>query len=50
MKSSSSCDICVLSESFLSDGSLVRGEYMGVTFEMGEGGEGGSFLTWECIG
>ena len=47
MKLSSSCDIYVLSESLLSDGSLVRGEYMGVTFEMGEGGEWGSIMTWE---
>ena len=47
MKLSSLCVICVFSESLLSDGSLVRGEYMGVTFEMGEGGEGDSILTWE---
>ena len=45
MKLSSSCDICVWSGSLLSDGSLVTGEYMGVTSEMGEGGEGGSILT-----
>ena len=28
------------SVSLLLDGSLVRGEYIGVTLEMGEGGEG----------
>ena len=50
MKLSSSCDACVWSESFLTDGSLIRWEYMGVTYEMGEGGEGGSILTWEWIG
>ena len=47
MKLSSSCETCVFSESLLSDSSLVRGENMDVTFEMGEGGEGGSILTWE---
>ena len=36
----------MFSESLLSDGSLVGGEYMGFTFEMEEGGEGGSILTW----
>ena len=41
MKLSSSCEIRVFSESLLSDGSLNRGEYMGVTFEMGERGEWG---------
>ena len=46
MKLIFSCDICVFSESLLSNGSLVRGEYRGVTFEMKEGGEGGSFF-WE---
>ena len=50
MRLSSSCDICVWSSSLLSDGLLVRGDYMGVTYEMGEGGERGSFLTWEWIG
>ena len=29
------------------DGSLVRGKYMGVTYEMREGGERGSILTWD---
>ena len=47
MKLSSSCGICVFSQSLLSDGSLVRGEYIGFTFEMEEGGEGGSILTWD---
>ena len=42
-KLSSLYDICVFSESLLSDGSLVRGEYMGVTFELEEGGEGFKF-------
>ena len=42
MKLSSSGDICVLTELLLSDGSLVKREYMGVTFEMEEGGEGSS--------
>ena len=40
----------MFSQSLLSDGSLVRGEYMVVTIEMGEGGEGSSILTWERIG
>ena len=40
MKLSSSCGICVLSWSLLLDGSLVEGEYVGATYEMGEGGEG----------
>ena len=48
MKLSSSCDTCVWS--VLLYGSLVRGEYMGVTYEMGEGGERGSVLTWEWMG
>ena len=39
-----------LAWSLLSDGSLVKGEYVGVTYEMGEGGEGGSFLTWKWMG
>ena len=34
-------------ELFLSDGSLVKGENVGTTVEMGEGGGGGSILTWE---
>ena len=50
MKLSSSCDICVLSWSLLSDDSLVRGEYVGVACEMGEGGERGSISTWEWRG
>ena len=50
MKLSSSCDICVFPESLLSDGSMVRAEYMGVTFEMGQGREGGFNFTWELIG
>ena len=49
MKLSNSCDICVWSWSLLSDGSLVRGEYMGVTYEMREEGEGGPILTGELI-
>ena len=36
MKLSNSWEICVFSESLLSDGSLVRGEYMGVTFKKWE--------------
>ena len=32
-------------ELLLSDGSLVKVEYVGVTVEMGEGGEGSSILT-----
>ena len=34
-------------ELLLSDGSLVKGEYVGVTIEMGEAGEGVSILTWD---
>ena len=49
MKLSSSCDICVLSWSLLSDDLLVRVEYVGVTREMGRG-ERGSILTWEWRG
>ena len=45
MKLSSSSDICLASESLISDGSLVRGEYTGVTYEMEEGGERGSTLA-----
>ena len=48
MKLSSSCDICVRSLSLLSDDSLVRGEYVGVTCEIEEGGEG--IFTWKCRG
>ena len=36
---SSSCDICVLSWSLLSDDLLVRVEYVGVTCEIGQGGK-----------
>ena len=46
MKLSSSCEIFVLSWSLLSDGSLVKEEYVGVTYEMGEEGEEGSILNW----
>ena len=45
MKLSSSCDFCVFTELLLSEGSLVKGEYVGVTLEIEEGGEGGSILT-----
>ena len=47
MKLSSSGDDCVAIELLLSDASLVKGEYMGVIFEMGERGEEGSVLNWE---
>ena len=40
----------MISWSLLSGGSLVRGEYVGVTCEMKEGGERGSILTWEWRG
>ena len=35
---------------FLSDGSLVKGEYVGVTYEMGEEDKESSILTWEWMG
>ena len=35
----------MFTELLLSDGSLVKGEHVGVTFEMEEGGERGSILT-----
>ena len=50
MKLSSSYDIYVLSWSLLSDGSLVKGEYVAVTNELGEGGEECLILTWEWMG
>ena len=34
----------------LSEGSLVKGEYVGVTLEIEEGGEGCSNLNWEWRG
>ena len=49
MKFSSSGYNCVLLGLLFSDGSLVKGEYMGVTFVMEEGGEEGSIFTWKWI-
>ena len=43
-KLSSSLDICLLTELLLSEGSLVKGEYVGVTLETDEGVETGSSL------
>ena len=40
MKLPSSWDICVFTELLLSEGSLVKGGYVGVTLEIEEGGEG----------
>ena len=36
MKLSSSLDICVFTELLLSEGSLVKGDYMGFTLEIEE--------------
>ena len=37
-------------ELLLSEGSLVKGAYVGVTFELEEGEEGGSNFNWEWRG
>ena len=47
MKFSSSFEICVFTELLLSEGSLIKGEYVGSTLEKEEGVEGGSNLIWE---
>ena len=44
MKLSSSLDICVFTELLLSECSLVKGEYVGVTFVIEVGVDGGSIF------